>query len=79
MDSMDDLLKKFTPPREPAEIALVKQFIQDNFKSSAQVSVKGEQLVITVKSAALASMLRLRSVQLQAFSKTDKRLVFRIQ
>lgn len=76
---MGDLLKKFTPPEEPAEIALVKQFIQEHFKSTARVTIKGEQLIICVSSAPLANMLRLNTVQLLDFTKTEKRLVFRIQ
>lgn len=77
MESIGNMLGRYAP-KEPDEIALAKQYITDKFKSSAIVAVKGETLIITVTSAALANTLRLRTLQLQKECKTTKRLVFRI-
>jgi len=78
MDSLNDLIGAFKAPKEPPEIARIKQFIQDEFQVSAQIAVRGETLVITVRSAALANTLRLRTVKLREVAETSKRLVFRI-
>lgn len=77
MESVGDLLGRYAR-KEPDEIALAKQYVADQFGAPAQVAIRGNTLVITVNSAALAATLRLRMVQLQKVCKTDKRLVFRI-
>lgn len=77
MEQIGDLLHRYSS-REPEEITLAKQYIADEFNAMASIAIKGETLVITVTSAALANMLRLRSLQLQKACKTDKRLIFRI-
>lgn len=76
-DAIGNLLNKsrFT---EPPEIRLIKDYIAENFKSDATVTIQAQQILIGVKSAALASMLRLHSPQLAAICRTDKRLVIRI-
>ena len=77
MESVGDLLGRYTP-KEPDEIALAKQYVADQFGARAQVAIRGNNLVITVHSAALAATLRMRIVQLQEFCKTERRLVLRI-
>jgi hypothetical protein len=77
MDSISDLLGK-RMPQEPDEIKRVKQYIDEQFHASSVVALQGESLVITVKSASLANMLRLRITQLQEASGTDKKLILRI-
>lgn len=77
MENLGDLLGK-RMPKEPDEIRLVKEYISQEFQAPCSVAIKGETLVITVQSAALATMLRLRIVQLQAASKSKKRFVLRI-
>lgn len=77
MDSISDLLGK-RMPQEPDEIKRVKQYIDEQFHASAVVALQGESLVITVGSASLATMLRLRITQLQEASGTDKKLILRI-
>jgi hypothetical protein len=77
MDSISDLLGK-RMPQEPDEIKRVKQYINEQFHASSTVALQGESLVITVKSASLANMLRLRITQLQEASGTDKKLILRI-
>lgn len=77
MESIGSLLGRLTP-KEPDEIRLAKEYIQTEFQANASVAIKNETLVITVTSAPLANMLRLRAAALQDACKTSKRLVFRI-
>lgn len=77
MESVGDLLGRYAP-KEPDEVALAKQFVADEFGARAQVAIRGNNLIITVYSAALAATLRMRVVQLQEACKTERRLVFRI-
>lgn len=77
-DSIGDLLdgKRFA---EPPEIKLIKDFVEQRFKVTPGVSVSERQIVIGVKSGALAGALRQQLHQLQESLDTDKRLVIRIQ
>lgn len=77
MESIGNLLGQ-RMPKEPDEISLIKQYIAEEFEAAARVAIQGETLVITVTSAALANMLRLRLLHLQRISKTDKRIILRI-
>lgn len=77
MESIGTVLGRYKQP-ESDEVASLKQFITTHFQVSPVVAVRGNALVITVSSAALANTLRLKTVQLQAACKTTKRLVFRI-
>lgn len=77
MDTISDLLSK-RMPQEPDEIKRIKRYIDEQFHASATVALQGESLVITVKSASLANMLRLRITQLQEASGTTKKLILRI-
>ncbi len=77
MDSLSDILgnKNFD---EPAESKLIKKYILDNFSAAAEVLVRDQDIVINVRSAALANTLRLRGPQLKRLIGTDKRLIFHI-
>lgn len=77
MESLQDLLGKYRP-KEPPEIVALKRYITDEFGVQSSVGLQGNNIVITVASAALANTLRLRLPALQAIADTDKRLVFRI-
>lgn len=77
MESIGNLLGRFTP-KEPDEIQLAKTYIQSEFDAQASVAIKDNTLVITVASAPLANMLRLRASSLKKACKTSRRLVFRI-
>ncbi len=77
MDSLGDLLGKFQA-QEPPEIALIKRYINEQFGTPASIAVRDDSITITVPSAALAATLRMRTRALQAISKTEKRLIFRI-
>lgn len=77
MDSLEDLLGKYSP-KKPEEIQVIKQYIADNFSATASVALRGETIVITVPSAALANTLRFHVVKIQAACATDKRILLRI-
>jgi len=66
---------KFT---EPPEIKVIKDYIQQNFKTDVSVAVGSKQITIIVKSAALAGTLRMHLHKLQQLIDSDKRLVIRI-
>lgn len=78
MENIGDLLSKRNIPQEPDEIRLIKGYVKSEFNTDVQVAVKDDTIVITVASASLANMLRLRTMQLQAASKSRKRFVLRI-
>lgn len=77
MESLQDILGRYGPA-EPPEIAAIKKYIADQFQAPASVSVRGENIIITVHSAALANTLRFHVTKIQAFSETTKRLILRI-
>ncbi|HEY5667610.1 MAG TPA: hypothetical protein VIR03_00430 [Candidatus Saccharimonadales bacterium] len=77
MDSLEDLLGKYSP-KEPAEVVALKQYIDETFHAASSIGLRGESIVITVASAALANTLRFHTTKLQAAAQTDKRIVFRI-
>ncbi len=77
MDSLEDLLHKYSP-KEPNEVLAIKRYIDETFHAPSSIGLKGESIVITVQSAALANTLRFHTAQLQAAAKTEKRIIFRI-
>ena len=77
MDSMQELLGKYSP-REPAEITAIKQYIHDTFGVGSSVGIRGETLVVTVSSGALANTLRFHVAKMQRAAQTDKRIILRI-
>lgn len=78
MDNLADILAG-RHVDEPAEIKIIKQFMQDTFQVTVAVTVQPRQIIIGVNSAALAGALRMRLHELQVLCDTTKRLVIRIQ
>lgn len=78
MDSLSNILgrKDFD---EPAEIASIKKYVQDEFSTSVGVQVRDRDIVVTVPSAALANTLRLRGPEMKRRCQLTKRLTFRIE
>ena len=76
-ESLFDILsrKDFS---EPPEIAAIKQYITEHFHAAAEVVVRERDILIIIRSASLASVLRFHARKLQAAANTKKRLVFRI-
>lgn len=77
-NSIQDLLKDRSF-NEPPEIKIVQAFVESHFKQKPQVLVSPTQIVIGVKSSALAGALRPLLPQLQEKLETDKQLRIRIQ
>jgi len=63
---------------EPPEMASIKKYVQDEFKTKVGVMVRERDIVIQVPSAALANTLRLRTPEIKRRCQIDKRLTFRI-
>lgn len=78
MESLYDLLagRNFD---EPAEVALIKKFIRDNYRAEAGVSVRERDIIVTVSSAPLAGKLRYDMQRLKEAAATKKHITLRIQ
>jgi hypothetical protein len=63
---------------EPPESKLIREFVLDKFKVAPLVAIGPKQIVIGVKSAALAGALRPYLLQIQELCQTDKKLTIRI-
>jgi len=78
MDSLFDILSK-REIDEPPEIRIIKEYIREHFKETAGVMVRERDIVITVRSSALAGALRTRAYDImKLLDSTERRLVFRI-
>lgn len=77
MDKLFDILGK-KDFDEPPEIAAIKKYVRDNFKTEVGVQIKDKDMIVSVPSASLAATLRLRSPEIKRRCQLDKRLVFRI-
>lgn len=75
--SIGDLLPR-DQFQEPAEIKIIKDYMQDTYQQTVYVTVKPREIIISVKSAALAGALRMKLHELKALCQTDKRLVIRL-
>jgi hypothetical protein len=63
---------------EPPEIAGIKKYVKDEFKTDVNVQVREKDIIIIVPNAALANTLRLRGPDIKRRCQIDKRLTFRI-
>lgn len=77
-ESIGDLLNK-QRFAEPPEIKIIQNYVLDRFKVKPQVTVSERQIIIGVKSGALAGALRPLLLDIQAACQTKKRLLIRIQ
>lgn len=78
MDNIADLLAR-RKPNEPPEIRAIKDYVQQHFKESVHVMVRERDIVITVRSSALAGTLRMRTVDLtKLVGSNEKQFVFRV-
>lgn len=76
-DSIGDLLPK-ARFKEPAEVKIIKTYVQDHYQATPQITVQDKQIVIGVSSAALAGALRMELHELRELCQTKKRLFIRI-
>lgn len=78
MDSLFNILSNRMPD-EPPEIRAVKEYVRTNFKENVHVAIRERDILVTVRSSALAGTLRTRAPDiLRKIGAADKRLVFRI-
>ena len=77
MDSLSNILgnRNFD---EPPEMAAIKKYVKDEFKTDVGVQVRDRDIVILVPNAALATTLRLRGPEMKRRCQLNKRLTFRI-
>jgi len=78
MDSIADLLAK-RKPEEPPEIRAIKDYVQQHFQEAVNVMVRERDVVIIVRSSALAGALRMRKLDLGGLlNAPQKQIIFRV-
>ena len=63
---------------EPPEVASIKKYVQDEFKTDVSVSVRERDIIVSAPNASLVGTLRMRGPEIKRRCALDKRLVFRI-
>ncbi len=77
MDSLHDILARYGKPEDP-ELLAVKRYVDEHFHTPISVLIRGNTIVATVPSAALANTLRLQGIKIQEACQLKRRLIFRI-
>ena len=79
-DMADSLFSILTSKNfdEPPEVASIKKYVLEHYKSDVTVLVRDKEIIVTASSAALANTLRLCSPDMKRRCQLEKRLVFRI-
>ena len=78
MDSLFNILSNRVPD-EPPEIKVVRQYVRHHFHENAHVAVRDKDIIVTVRSSALAGTLRTRAPAIRReLGGSDRRLIFRI-
>jgi hypothetical protein len=77
MDNIKNLISQRNL-NEPPEIKLIKDYVQTNFKSSVDIAIRNDQIIINAPGAALAGALRLKIMDIQEVSLSDKRISIHI-
>ncbi len=57
----------------------IRKFVHDTYNENAEVLVREQDIIVSVRSAALANSLRLKINELRLAAQTEKRIVFRIR
>lgn len=76
-DSLADILGR-DRFEQPPEVKIIKDYVNQHFQVTCEISVNSRQIIIIVKGASLAGALRVKLYELQALCQTQKRLVIRI-
>ena len=63
---------------EPPEVTTIKKFVREKFKADVGVTLGQQQIILTVRGAALAGALRMHLHTLKKLCETDKKIVIRI-
>jgi hypothetical protein len=77
-DSLADILQN-RDFDEPPESRVIKRYLYEQFQVAVEVIIRDKDILVTVTSAPLANIIRLRSRLLQTIAETDKRIVVRIR
>ena len=78
MDSLGDVLKHKSMPKEPDESRLIKQYVFTRYKIKPGVVIAERTLTIVVPTAALAGTLRLEMSNIITECNLTKKLFIRI-
>ena len=78
MDSLSDMLKNRSAPREPEESRLLKQYVETRYHVLPQVILSDFHITLVVPNAALAGTLRLEMATMIRECKITKKLHIRI-
>lgn len=79
MDDLQNILARRARPAEPPEMIIIKEFMEQRFATTPVVAMNQREIIIGVKSSALAGALRPYLLDLQRLCDTDRRLIIRIQ
>ncbi len=78
MDNLADILAK-RKNNEPPEIRLIKAYALEHFKEAVGVLVRERDIVVTVRSSAMAGALRMRAYEIgKLLQQPEKQLIFRV-
>ncbi len=84
MDNLADILAR-RQPQEPPEIRVIKQYVDRTLHEKVGVTVRERDIVVSVRSSALAGTLRVHAYQISGLIADElpegspvKRLVFRV-
>ena len=77
MDSLQNILgsRDFSPP---TEIELIREYVERRYKAKCHIQLQRNSVILSVKSASLASTLRLDQQRIIEACKLTKRLIVRI-
>lgn len=78
MESLGDMLAKRSIPKEPVEVALLREFVQKKYNITPHLSVGDYYITMAVPNAALASTLRFDETEIKTACKLTKKLRIRI-
>jgi len=78
MDSLADLFAK-RKKDEPADIGVIKTYVQEQFNERVSVTIRERDILITVRSSAVAGALRMHIRDISCLLEDpEKRLVLRV-
>ncbi len=63
---------------EPPEIQVIKEYVRKKYESNAEVAIRDKDIVIGVRSAALASRLRFDIQSIKKLIDSEKNIILRI-
>lgn len=77
IDALGDILgnKRF---EEPPEIAIIKKFVKENFKTDVSVTMHARYITIHAPNSAFAASLQMQLHELQRLVGSNRRLAIRI-